>query len=89
MKGIFLIVKKATSISKVLLLIYIQYSMKLVSVNAVLIASCNISLFVNCYRETNQLPPFTLIILSIIYIALLILLEYEHRKFKAVEINIT
>ncbi len=63
--------------------------MKLVSVNAVLIASCNISLFVNCYRETNQLPPFTLIILSVIYIALLVLLEYEHRKFKAVEINIT
>ena len=62
--------------------------MKLVSVNAVLIASCNISLFVNCYRETDRFPPVTLLLLSLIYIALLILLQYEHRKFKAVDINI-
>ena len=63
--------------------------MKLVSVNAVLIASCNISLFVNCYRETERFPPVTLLLLSLIYIALLVLLEYEHRKFKALDINIS
>ena len=57
--------------------------MKLVSVNAVLISSCNISLFVNCYRETTQFPTITLFLLSLIYIALLVLLEYEHRQFKS------
>lgn len=57
-------------------------SMKLVSVNAVLIASGNISLFVNSYIDQTTLPPITLFSLSLIYIALIILLEYEHRQFK-------
>jgi len=50
--------------------------MKLISVNAVLIVSVNISLFVKNYNEYQIYPPITLFCLSFIYIALLILLEY-------------
>jgi hypothetical protein len=50
--------------------------MKLVSVNAVLIASANISLFVKAYIEREQLPPITLLLLSLFFIALMVLLEY-------------
>lgn len=48
--------------------------MKLVSVNAILIGSCNISLFVKVYTEYNLFPPITLFILSFIYISLILLL---------------
>ena len=63
--------------------------MKLVSVNAVLIASVNVSLFFNSYMEAACFPSVPLFMLSSIYIALIILLEYEHRQFKQAEINIT
>lgn len=48
--------------------------MKLVSVNAVLIASANISLFVNTYIDEHTLPPLSLFLLSLVFIALIILL---------------
>jgi hypothetical protein len=63
--------------------------MKLVSVNAVLIASVNVSLFFNSYLEAGRFPSVPLFLLSSIYIALIILLEYEHRQFKQAEINIS
>lgn len=63
--------------------------MKLISVNAVLIVSVNISLFVKNYNEYQIYPPITLFCLSFIYIALLILLEYQHRQFKTEIISIT
>lgn len=63
--------------------------MKLVSVNAVLIASTNISLFVNCFLDEHSLPPISLFFLSLVFIALVILLEYEHRQFKQAEVNIS
>lgn len=50
--------------------------MKLVSVNAVLLASANGSLFVNSWLEAGHFPSFTLAVLSIIYLLLIILLEY-------------
>ena len=62
--------------------------MKLVSVNAIVIGSCNISLFVKVYSESGLLPPLTLFMLSFIFINLLLLLEYEHRQFSKTEINI-
>jgi hypothetical protein len=63
--------------------------MKLVSVNAVLIASVNVSLFFNSYMEAGGFPSVPLFLLSSVFIALLILLEYEHRQFKHAEINIS
>lgn len=62
--------------------------MKLVSINAVLIASANISLFINCYIDEHSYPPPSLFLLSLVFIALIILLEYEHRQFKQSSINI-
>lgn len=63
--------------------------MKLVSVNAVLIASINVSLFFNSFLDEHAFPSVTLFLLSVIYIALIILLEYEHRQFKQTEVNIS
>lgn len=63
--------------------------MKLVSVNAVLIGSVNGSLFLNCFLEHMRFPSVPLFLLSLIYIALIVLLEYEHRQFKQAEVNIT
>jgi hypothetical protein len=63
--------------------------MKLVSVNAVLIASVNVSLFFNSFLDEQRFPSVPLFLLSAIYIALMILLEYEHRQFKQAEVNIT
>ena len=62
--------------------------MKLVSINAVLIASANISLFINCYIDEHSYPPLSLFLLSLVFIALIILLQYEHRQFKQSSINI-
>ena len=62
--------------------------MKLVSVNAVLIASVNVSLYFNTFIEDRSFTTVTLFVLSLVYIALVILLEYEHRQFKQTEINI-
>ena len=62
--------------------------MKLVSVNAVLIASANISIFVNTFVDQHRFPPPSLFLLSFIFIALIVLLEYEHRQFKQSNINI-
>jgi hypothetical protein len=63
--------------------------MKLVSVNAVLIASVNVSLFFNSFLDQQRFPSVSLFLLSAIYIALIILLEYEHRQFKQAEVNIS
>lgn len=62
--------------------------MKLVSVNAVLIASSNISLLVNTYLDTHSLPPPSLFLLSLVFVLLIVLLEYEHRQFKQTSVNI-
>ena len=62
--------------------------MKLVSVNAVLIASANISLFVNTYLDEHTLPPASLFLLSLVFVLLIVLLEYEHRQFKQTSVNI-
>lgn len=62
--------------------------MKLVSVNAVLIASANISLFVNSYREEHSYPPPSLFLLSLVFVLLIVLLEYEHRQFKQSTLSI-
>lgn len=48
--------------------------MKLVSVNAVLIASANISLFVNIYIDEQRYPPLSLFLLSTVYVLLIVLL---------------
>lgn len=50
--------------------------MKLVSVNAVLIASVNISLFVNTYRDELTFPPPSLFLLSLVFVLLIVLLEW-------------
>lgn len=63
--------------------------MKLVSVNAVLIASANGSLFLNSFLDQHTFHSLPLFLLSLVYIALIVLLEYEHRQFKQAEINIT
>ena len=62
--------------------------MKLISVNAILIGSVNISLFFKvCYVE--MLPfTITLFVLSFIFIDLILLLEYEHRRFEKVEVDL-
>lgn len=62
--------------------------MKLVSVNAVLIASVNISLFVNSYRDEHRYPPPSLFLLSLVFVLLIVLLEYEHRQFKQSSLSI-
>ena len=62
--------------------------MKLVSVNAVLIGAFNFSLFVKVHLVEGLSFPWTLFILSFIYIDLILLLEYEHRRFEKVEVNI-
>lgn len=62
--------------------------MKLVSVNAILLGAVNISLFAKIYIIEGVFPPLTLFILSFIYIDLILLLEYEHRRFEKVNINI-
>jgi hypothetical protein len=62
--------------------------MKLVSVNAVLIGAFNISLFIKVKFVEGEFFPLTLFILSIIYIDLILLMEYEHRRFTRVEVNI-
>jgi hypothetical protein len=62
--------------------------MKLVSVNAVLIASGNISLFVNTYIDEHTFPPPSLFLLSLVFVLLIVLLEYEHRQFKQTSVNI-
>ena len=48
--------------------------MKLVSINAVLIASANISLFVNTYLDQHTLPPASLFLLSLVFVLLIVLL---------------
>lgn len=63
--------------------------MKLVSVNAVLIGSVNGSLFLNCFLDQLRFPSIPLFLLSLVYIALIVLLEYEHRHFKQTEVNAT
>lgn len=62
--------------------------MKLVSVNAVLIGSANISLFVNCYIDEKRYPPLSLFLLSTIFVLLIVLLQYEHRQFKQTNFGI-
>lgn len=62
--------------------------MKLVSVNAVLIGAFNLSLFIKVYFVEQLSYPFTLFLLSFIYIDLILLLEYEHRSFEKIEVNI-
>ena len=62
--------------------------MKLVSVNAVLIASANISLFVNTYIDQHTCPPLSLFLFSLTFVLLIVLLEYEHRQFKQTCISI-
>lgn len=62
--------------------------MKLVSVNAILVGAVNISLFIKIYFTEGLPPPLTLFILSFIYIDLILLLEYEHRRFDKVDVNI-
>ena len=62
--------------------------MKVVSINAVLIASANISLFVNTYLDQHTLPPVSLFLLSLVFVLLIVLLEYEHRQFKQTNVNI-
>jgi Mg2+/citrate symporter len=63
--------------------------MKLVSVNAIFLASCNISLFAKAWLESGHYPPITLFLLSFIFIDLILLLEYEHRQFSKTEVNIS
>ena len=62
--------------------------MKLISVNAILIASVNISLFFKVYFVEGLPLPLTLFILSFIFIDLILLLEYEHRRFEKVEVDL-
>ena len=62
--------------------------MKLVSINAVLIASTNISLFVNTFLDQHRPPPASLFLLSLVFVLLIVLLEYEHRQFKQSNVSI-
>ena len=62
--------------------------MKLVSINAVLIGSANISLFVNTFIDEHTYPPPSLFLLSVVFILLIVLLEYEHRQFKQINLRI-
>lgn len=55
--------------------------MKLVSVSAILIGAFNFSLFVKIHFVESLKYPVPLFILSFIYIDLILLLEYEHRRF--------
>ena len=68
--------------------IQLKQPMKLVSVNAVLIASANISLFVNTYIDQHTYPPPSLFFLSLVFILLIVLLQYEHRQFKQSNLSI-
>lgn len=56
--------------------------MKMISTLAILTGSANISLLFTTYYNFSEWPPAAYFILSLAYICVILLMEYEYRRFK-------
>lgn len=59
--------------------------MKTISTLAILVGSVNVSLLFTLYYNYNSFPPISYLLLSICLLFLILLAEYEYRRFKLLE----
>lgn len=59
--------------------------MKTISTLAILIGSVNVSELFTLYYNYNSFPPISYLLLSLCFLILIFLAEYEYRRFKLLE----
>ncbi len=59
--------------------------MKMISTLAIITGSINVSLLCTTYYNFQEWPPIAFVVLSCAYIGVILIMEYEYRRFRLLQ----